>query len=497
MAASDPIYLVRMGRVAYRHALRLMQRVADARRRDEIGDTLLLVEHPPVVTLGSGGGAEDLRVPPPYLRSLGIESVETDRGGRVTYHGPGQLVAYPILRLPDHDLHGYLRRLEQVVLEVLAGWGIGDRRIDRQPGVWIGRDKIAAVGIAVRGGVTTHGVALNVDPNMTHFGLIVPCGLPDRGVTSLRAILGRAVPMEAVERSFVAAFGLVFRREVEPRRTPGPWLVVPAPQEAAAGVEILVDDLDINTVCREAACPNLGECWARGTAAFMLLGAVCTRHCRFCNVAAGRPGPPDPLEPFRVAEAAARLGLRHVVVTSVARDDLADGGASQFAASIRAVRDRLPQATIEVLVPDFGGALPALETVAAARPDLFNHNVETVERLSDSVRARARYQRSLGVLAWAKKRGLTTKSGLMVGLGESCGEVIDTMRDLRRAGCDVLTVGQYLQPTPRQLEVVDHVHPTLFAWYREMAESMGFGGVAAAPLVRSSYRAGEVWAQCS
>ncbi len=497
MAASDPIYLVRMGRVAYRHALRLMQRVADARRRDEIGDTLLLVEHPPVVTLGSGGGAEDLRVPPPYLHRLGIESAETDRGGRVTYHGPGQLVAYPVLRLPDHDLHGYLRRLEQVVLEVLAGWGIGGRRIERHPGVWIGRDKIAAVGIAVRGGVTTHGVALNVDPNMTHFGLIVPCGLPDRGVTSLRAILGQAVPMEAVERSFVAAFSLVFGREVEPRRTPGPWLMVPAPQEAAAGVEILVDDLDINTVCREAACPNLGECWARGTATFMLLGAVCTRHCRFCKVAAGRPGPPDPLEPFRVAEAAARLGLRHVVVTSVARDDLADGGASQFAASIRAVRDRLPQATIEVLVPDFGGALPALETVAAARPDLFNHNVETVERLSDSVRARARYQRSLGVLAWAKKRGLTTKSGLMVGLGESCGEVIDTMRDLRRAGCDVLTVGQYLQPTPRQLEVVDHVHPTLFAWYREMAESMGFGGVAAAPLVRSSYRAGEVWAQCS
>ena len=497
MEPKEPVYLLRMGKVGYRNALRLMQGVAEARRRGEIGDTLLLVEHPSVVTLGSGGGVEDLRVPLSHLRHLGIDVAETDRGGRITYHGPGQLVAYPILRLPDHDLHAYLWRLEQVVMDLLAQWGIAGSRIERYPGVWIGGDKIAAVGIAVRDGVTAHGVAINVDPEMANFGLIVPCGLPDRGVTSMRAILGRSVPAEEVERGFVAAFSRVFGREVEPCRTPGPWLVAPAPQEHTAGVEALVDGLELHTVCQEAACPNLGECWARGTATFMLLGAVCTRHCRFCNVTSGRPGPPDPLEPFRVAEAAERLGLRHVVITSVARDDLADGGAGQFAATIRSVRDRLPRATIEVLVPDFGGSVTALETVAAAGPDLFNHNVETVERLSDSARARARYQRSLDVLAWAKRRGLTTKSGLMVGLGESCGEVIDTMRDLRRAGCDILTIGQYLQPTPRQLKVVDHVHPAVFTWYRDTAEAMGFRGVAAAPLVRSSYRAGEVWAECS
>jgi len=186
------------------------------------------------------------------------------------------------------------------------------------------------------------------------------------------------------------------------------------------------------------------------------------------------------------------LGLRHVVITSVARDDLADGGASQFAATILAIRHRLPEATIEVLVPDFGGSLLALETVAEANPDLFNHNVETVERLSVMVRPRADYRRSLGVLAWASRRGLATKSGLMLGLGETCGEVIETMRDLRRAGCDLLTIGQYLQPTPAQLEVVDHIHPTLFDWYREIAESMGFKGVASAPLVRSSYHAAEM-----
>lgn len=494
MSSSEPIYLIRLGQVSYRHALRLMQRMADARRRDDVGDALLLVEHPPVITMGCAGGTEDLRVSADHLRRLGIEVVQTERGGRMTYHGPGQLVAYPILKLPNDDLHDYLWRLEQVVLEVLAEWGIAAGRVERHPGVWIGRDKIAAVGVAVQDRVTTHGLALNVDPNLAHFSLILPCGLSDRGVTSMRAVLGRPAALEAVARSFITAFSRVFMREAAPRRTPGPWLVAPAPQAETAGVERLVNDLNLHTVCQEAACPNLGECWAHGTATLMLLGNVCTRHCRFCNVTPGRPGPLDPLEPFRGAEAAARLGLRHVVLTSVARDDLPDGGAHQFAATIRAIRHRLPGTTVEVLVPDFNGSLSALETVAAARPDVFNHNVETVERLSPRVRAKAEYRRSLAVLTWAGQCGLTTKSGLMVGLGETCGEVIETLRDLRRAACDILTIGQYLQPTHRQLEIVDHVHPVIFAWYREVAEALGFQAVAAAPLVRSSYHAEELWA---
>ena len=494
VSSADPIYLLRVGRVGYRQGLRLMQGLAEARRRDEVGDALLLLEHPPVVTLGRGGGAEDLLVPRHRLRRLGIEVVETERGGRVIFHGPGQLVAYPILKLPD--LHGYLWRLEQVILDLLSAWGISAHRTEGYPGVWVGREKIAAVGIAVRDRVTAHGVALNVDPDMRAFELFVPCGIADRGVTSMRTVLGRSVEMERVERAFVVSFGRVFNRAVEPRRDPGPWLVASVPGGTATAVGAVVDDLKLHTVCQEAACPNLGECWARGTATFLLLGEVCTRHCRFCSVATGRPAPPDPLEPSRVAEAAARLGLRHVVVTSVARDDLADGGASHFAATIRAIRYRLPGATVEVLVPDFGGSVSALETVAAGDPDVFNHNVETVERLSGSVRAKAQYRRSLGVLAWASRRGLTTKSGLMVGLGERCGEVVDTMRDLRRAGCEFLTLGQYLQPTPRQQEVVDHVHPAVFEWYREEALAMGFRGVVASPLVRSSYRAEEVWARC-
>lgn len=493
MASTEPIHLVRLGRVAYRHALSLMQRAAEARRLDQIGDTLLLVEHPPVLTLGRGGGAEDVRISDEHLRRLGIEVVQTERGGRITYHGPGQLVAYPIMKLPDDDLHSYLWRLEQVVLEVLNEWNIVAGRVERHPGVWIGQDKIAAVGVAVQDRVTTHGVALNVDPNLSHFQWIVPCGIADRGVTSMCAVQGKPIMLESVERSFVAAFGRVFQREVVLRREPGPWLVARAPQEETADVEQLVIDLSLHTVCQEAACPNIGECWAHGTATFMLLGDLCTRHCRFCNVTPGRPLPPDPQEPAHVAEAAARLGLRHVVLTSVARDDLPEGGAEHFAQTIRAIRRRLPEATVEVLVPDFGGSLSALEIVAEARPDVFNHNVETVERLSTRVRAKAKYRRSLSVLSWAKQRSLITKSGLMVGLGETCGEVIDTLRDLRHAGCDILTVGQYLQPTSQQLDVVEYVEPTVFAWYRQIARSLGFRAAASAPFVRSSYHAAEVW----
>jgi lipoic acid synthetase len=493
MPTTDAIDLIRMGQVAYRQALRLMQRLADARGRDDIGDVLLVVEHPPVVTLGCGGGGEDLRVSADALQRLGIEVVQTERGGRVTYHGPGQLVIYPILKLPDDDMHGYVRRLEQVALDVLAEWGIAAERAERHPGVWIGSDKIAAVGVAVHDRVTSHGLALNVDPDLAHFRLIVPCGMADRGVTSMRDVLGQPVALEAVEHSLVSAFGRVFGRPVSQRQTPGSWLIAPAAQEATADVEHTVADWNLHTVCQEAGCPNIGECWARGTATFMLLGDVCTRHCRFCSVTPGRPAPPDPQEPDYVAAAAARLELRHVVLTSVTRDDLPDGGASQFALTIQAVRRRLPGVTVEVLISDLGGSLAALATVADARPDVFNHNVETVARLAGRVRSKANYRRSLAVVAWAKHRGLTTKSGLMVGLGETCGEVIETMRDLRRAGCDILTIGQYLQPTERQLAVASYVHPVVFAWYGEVGQTIGFRKVIAGPLVRSSYHAEQVW----
>jgi lipoic acid synthetase len=251
-----------------------------------------------------------------------------------------------------------------------------------------------------------------------------------------------------------------------------------------------VRGLDLNTVCEEAHCPNLGECWGRGTATFMILGEVCTRACGFCAVRTGLPGrPPDPGEPRRVAEAVARMGLRHAVVTSVNRDDVADGGASIFAETIREVRARVPGCTVEVLVPDFKGRWDALEAVADARPDILNHNVETVPRLYRSARAGASFPRSLELLLRSKAAGLLTKSGVMVGLGEERPEVEDTIGAIRGSGTDILTVGQYLRPSPRHLPVVRYYAPAEFDELRAFALSLGFAHVESGPLVRSSYRA--------
>ncbi|GAB4435136.1 MAG: hypothetical protein Kow0031_16900 [Anaerolineae bacterium] len=487
------VSLLRLGRLAYPAALRLMERLAAARRRDEVGDLLLLVEHPPVITLGQGGGMEDVVASPLTLRQQGISVEQTSRGGRATYHGPGQLVAYPILKLPASGLHRYVYRLEETVIRLLAGYGLSAGRLRQHPGVWLGDDKIAAVGVAVQDGVTTHGVALNIDPALAHFDHIVPCGLADRGVTSMRRALGRPLDFERVAAEFSRVFGHLFRVQVQSGLQNAPWLIAPAPQGAGVEqIELWLDTAHLHTVCEEAACPNLGECWARGTATFMILGDICTRHCRFCAVTVGRPRAVDPGEPARLAETAARMGLRHVVVTSVARDDLPDGGAAHFAAVIRAIRARCTGAAVEVLTPDFDGQLAALHTVFSARPDVFNHNMETVPRLFAEVQPRKDYRRALAVLAQARRAGLVTKSGLMLGLGETRAEVLAVMRDLRQAGCQLLTLGQYLQPTPRHMPIAEYIHPTEFGWYQEMGAKLGFQTVMAGPLVRSSYHAAEL-----
>jgi len=253
----------------------------------------------------------------------------------------------------------------------------------------------------------------------------------------------------------------------------------------------ILRELRLTTVCEEARCPNLGECFARPTATFMIAGDRCTRRCGFCAVATARPGPLDADEPARIAEAVRRLELRHVVITAVARDDLADGGAEHFAATIRAVRAAAPVARIEVLTPDFKDREGPLRTVLAAEPDVFNHNLETVPRLSPTVRPQAGYRRSLHVLAEAKRirpEG-ATKSGIMVGLGETPEEIREVMTDLRSADCDLLTIGQYLRPTRDHLPVLAYVTPEVFAEYARLGRELGFRHVAAGPLVRSSYHA--------
>ena len=542
---SKPSLHVRwLGRVAYADADAL-QRGLHARALD---DYLLLLEHPHVYTLGTRADPEHVLVPP---ASVGADLVHVDRGGDVTYHGPGQLVGYPIVTLPDwrdgqRDVVAYVRALEDTLIAALADLGVaGDRRAGLT-GVWVGDEKIAAIGVKVARGRTRHGFALNVDPDLSMFDHIIPCGIADKGVTSLARLLDAAPTMHQVLDAVVAHFAerlgpyeierqavtdptpsasrhaerrlatlSVPRTVMGERAVPGPEAVrllgrladagVDAPEpggrrpewmrvKATLGEEYratrrLMRSLDLTTVCEEAGCPNIYECWADRTATFMILGERCTRACGFCLVDTRKPQPLDEGEPARVADAVATLGLEHAVVTSVARDDLPDGGASGFVATIAAIRRRAPGTRIEVLVPDCKGDPASLDALFAARPDVLNHNLETVARLQRAARPSAGYARSLGLLARAKDAGLVTKSGLIVGMGETDDEVRAAITDLRNVGVDVLTVGQYLQPSASHLPVVRWWTPAELAEMGAFAEGLGFSHVEAGPLVRSSYHA--------
>jgi lipoic acid synthetase len=274
---------------------------------------------------------------------------------------------------------------------------------------------------------------------------------------------------------------------------------VRAPSSSSRYFEVrsLLHGQRLHTICEEARCPNIAECWGRGTATFQILGDTCTRACRYCYVHSGKPEhPPDPLEPLRLAHAAAQMQLKHVVVTSVDRDDLADQGAGHYAATIRALKKKLPDASVEVLTPDFlSYEEEALRIVLAERPEVFNHNIETVRRLHRRMRgAKATYVKALWLLQRAKEVAdypVLTKSGIIVGLGETNDEVVETMRDLREHGVDVVTIGQYLQPSSKHAQIDRWVHPDEFRWFREQGEALGFGSVFSGPLVRSSYRADE------
>ncbi|HEX3839808.1 MAG TPA: lipoyl synthase [Acidimicrobiales bacterium] len=529
-----------LGRVPYREGWALQRALC---HRSE-ADYLLLLEHNHVYTLGSNADADHILVDP---ASVGADTVKTDRGGDVTYHGPGQLVGYPIVtvggglhRGPDH-----VRRVEQVVIDALVTLGLrpGDvGRLDGYPGVWVGLDstrgagprKVCAIGVRTTRGRTMHGFALNVHPDLSMFEHIVPCGIADKPVTSLAAegievsmaeaadaVIGAALavwgPREDTQRvtDGVVAAGVpvalrrsptggrsldrrLRRSGVDPdaglpiqERKP-PWLRVQAHMgEDYLGLRRELRDLDLVTVCEEAGCPNIYECWSDGTATFMINGSRCTRACGFCQVDTRHPLPLDPDEPARVARAVARMGLAHAVITCVARDDLDDGGAGGFAAAIQAVRSQSPRTAIEVLISDCKGDEASLRTVFDARPDVLNHNIETVARLQRAVRPSAGYARSLSVLARAKDAGLTTKSGMILGMGEREEEVLATLADLRAVGVDIVTMGQYLRPSSRHLPVARWLRPEEFDALREAGMAMGFSHVQASPLTRSSYHARE------
>jgi lipoic acid synthetase len=537
-----------LGRVPYGEADEL-QRALLGRAAD---DYLLLLEHPPVYTLGKSADPAHVLVPP---ASVGADLVRADRGGDVTYHGPGQLVGYPIVTLPEwragqRDVVAYVRRLEAVLIAALADLRVEARRDDGYTGVWVGDEKIAAIGVRVSQGRTRHGFALNVDPDLSMFGHIVPCGISDRGVTSLAAQLGEAPAMPRVVDAVTARFAehfpydhverqdVVWRERASdlsaftrdaneggPERHAAAAPVRLLGRLAEAGVRAPPEDpafrrpewmkvkadlgpnyretkrimrgLSLHTVCEEAGCPNIYECWADKTATFMILGERCTRACGFCLVDTRHPLPLDEDEPARVADAVAELGLAHAVVTSVARDDVPDGGARVFAATIRAVRARTPRTAVEVLIPDCKGDPSALATIFDARPDVLNHNLETVARLQRAARPSAAYFRSLALLARAKDAGLTTKSGIILGMGETEEELEGAIADLRNVGVDVLTLGQYLRPTARHLPVVQWWTPAEFDALGTYARGLGFAHVEAGPLVRSSYHARSAAASAS
>lgn len=273
-----------------------------------------------------------------------------------------------------------------------------------------------------------------------------------------------------------------------------PWIKVKGPSEKCLNdMKDMLDSLNLHTVCESAICPNVGTCFSKGTATFMILGDICTRNCGFCSVKHGTPLPVDPEEPLHVAQAAKKLGLKHVVITSVTRDDLPDGGSKQFADTIRRINRHLPDASTDVLIPDVRGLKENLEIVTEAKPDILAHNLETVPSLYKTARQYSNYESSLKILEWTKEIDpkIYTKSGIMLGLGETREEVLCTMEDLRRVKCDFLTIGQYLRPTQKNVEIVEYIHPDIFTQYKKEGEKMGFRYVASSPFVRSSFHAEE------
>jgi lipoic acid synthetase len=523
-----------IGRVAYREVLALQTALFEHGREQH----LLLLEHPHVFTYGPRAELDkNLKCDP---AEVGADFVSVKRGGDITYHGPGQLVGYPILNLENAiGATAHVCSVEQLVIDVLTELGVKNAgRLTGFAGVWLDADndrrrKISAIGVRLAHGRTMHGFALNVDPDMTYMRQhIVPCGVAEYPVTSLKEE-GINVSMQdvvkIVSRLAIERWGggeaeqqevaWVHRPEDLSRfsRGEGPGEPVRMLGRLAdAGVDGGVDlserkpewlrpkvqigpevlkikrtlsELKLVTVCEEAGCPNLSECWKDGTATFMVLGERCTRACGFCLVDTRKPELPEADEPQRVAEAVASMGLTHAVLTMVARDDLADGGFAHVAECVRAIRVRNPLTRIETLVSDAKGEVASLQLLFDARPDVFNHNIETVARLQRAVRPSAGYARSLGVLSAAKAAGLVVKSGLVLGMGETSEEVDGCLADLAGIGVDIVTIGQYLRPTTNHTPVARWIHPDEFTRWKQVGETLGIGHVESSPLTRSSYHA--------
>jgi len=545
----QPLHVRWLGRVAYDEAYALQQQLQRGDRNH-----LLLLEHPAVFTLGRSANPAHILVDP---NDVGAIVRDVDRGGDVTVHAPGQLVGYPVLTVPGRsglaDTAKFVESLEELLIGALGDLGIaGASRYPGYTGVWLDADgpnprKIAAIGVRIKRNRSLHGFALNVDIDHAWFDRLVPCGIADKAVTSLRAEGSSATMREVVDAITNRARGRwdtqgIDRADVAWRHVPEdlsafsrgegpgdtPRLEQPSPAEptgtpvrllgrlAAAGVDQSLEvtapkpewmrvkanmgpeytrlkgimrDLELVTVCEEAGCPNIFECWNDGTATFMINGERCTRACGFCLVDTRKPEPLDDDEPRRVAEAVEKLGLEYAVITTVARDDLADDGASGFTHTVAAIRDRVPHCKVELLISDCKGHQTSLDEIFATRPEVLNHNIESVARLQRAVRPSAGYARSLAVLAQASAAGLTTKSSIIVGMGETFDEVVGTLADLAGIGVNIVTIGQYLRPTTNHLPIHRWWTPEEFAELKRVGEAMGIDHVESSPLTRSSYHA--------
>jgi lipoic acid synthetase len=521
-----------LGRVPFAEANDFQRALLNAK-----DDYILLFEHPPTFTKGVRTEEKNILSD---LTLTGAAVVDADRGGDVTYHAPGQVVAWPIVSVPDDPSSGKAHNaiLEDAVIATVKSFDASGKlglvgRLDGYPGVWAHTDstpyKIAAIGTRTErnnAGVrrTLHGIALNVDIDLEGFSPIVPCGISEHPVASMKSLgleitsveveerlgeelearLGGNAQVARVDRSLSSTsterplLRRLRKAGVDPdagipiRSRKPEWLRI----EAHMGTEYqslrtLTEDLRLVTVCEEAGCPNIFECWESGTATFMVNGERCTRACGFCLIDTRKPMALDPSEPQRVAEAVVRLKLKHAVITCVARDDLADGGAGAIADTVRAIRERSPGTDVEVLISDLKGDADALQLIIDSRPDVMNHNIETVARLQRAVRPSAGYMRSMTVLARSVAAGLTTKSGLMVGLGETPEEVEATLADLAAVGVSIATIGQYLRPTEKHLPVSRYWEPAEFDELARRGMALGLSHVQASPLTRSSYHARE------
>ncbi|OGS19457.1 MAG: hypothetical protein A3J83_04815 [Elusimicrobia bacterium RIFOXYA2_FULL_40_6] len=489
--------VINLGLTDYNETWKMQKDILQEKIQGNAEDTLILVEHNPVITFGRGkNDKNDILVSKDYLKKKGVEVVEVDRGGSITLHCPGQLVGYPIIDLNRYgkDIHKYINKLEEVIIKILNDFEIKGVRREGFTGVWVGQKKIASIGVGVKHWITYHGFALNVNPDMSVVSVINPCGLKNRKMTSIEEMSKQKVSTgkirESAEKYFKEVFGIEDSKEF-PK-----WIkrrVSCATSEVSDETAGILKDLKLNTVCSSAMCPNKHECFSKGTATFMILGDVCTRDCSFCSVSNGLPENVDGEEPKRIAQAVQKMKLKHVVITSVTRDDLKDGGAGQFVEVIKEIRKSDKNIKIELLVPDFKGNKEAIKMVVKAKPEIIGHNLETVPRLYKGIRSSADYRRSLGLLKSIKEfdKNILTKSGIMLGLGETKSEVIEALEDLRLVKCDIVTLGQYLRPTKYNVPVSEFIKPEEFENFKKIAEDMGFRSVIAGPFVRSSYHAEE------